>query len=1018
MRRENALRMTLFAVLPFLLLFAVPAGQAQSGQNILITQNVDESQRVTLAGNTRPEARAQYDRGAVADNFVMDHMLLQLKRSPAQERDLGQLTEELTDPSSPNFHHWLTAKQFGERFGVAKQDRETIKRWLQSHNLTVNVEYDNGILIDFSGTAGQVREAFHTEIHQLNVNGARHIANMSDPQIPAALAPAVAGVVSLNDFKPHTNFKRRPDYTVSGGYYIVVPGDLATIYNLNPLFTEGISGQGQTIVVIEDTDVYSTKDWTTFRSEFGLSSYTGGTFTQVHPAPPTGSNNCTDPKVNGAEGEAALDAQYASAAAPSAAIELASCSDTVTTFGGLLALENLLNESSTPPALVSISYGECEAENGATANASYNSTYQQAATEGVSVFVSSGDEGAASCDADLANSTHGIGVSGFASTPYNVAVGGTDFGDSYAGTNSTYWNSTNSSTYESAKSYVPEIPWNDSCASALISGYLGYSEPYGSTGFCNSTTGEEYYLTTASGSGGPSGCATGSPSTTGVVGGSCAGWPKPSWQSLVGNPGDGVRDIPDVSLFAANGVWGHYYVFCDSDPADGTPCTGAPENWAGAGGTSFASPIMAGIQALINQKTGARQGNPNPTYYSLAASEYGASGDSSCNSTLGNAAGSSCIFYDVTLGDIDVNCTGTHNCYKPSGTYGVLSTSNSAYDPAYGTTTGWDFATGIGSLNALNLANNWPGSNQSFTLSANPSSLTVTQGSQGTSTITVTPSGGFSGSVALTASGLPSGVTATFNPTSTTTTSTLTLAASATAATGTATVTIQGVSGALTKTTTLSLTVSGGPAVTLTPTSLAFGSVVEGATSAAKSVTLKNSGSGTLTISSIATSGNFAESSTTCGSTLAAGKSCSIKVTFTPQSVGALSGSLTVTDNAAGSPQSVALSGTGTVQATLTPASATFAAETVGKTSPAKVFTLANKQSVSLTGIAITTTGVFSVSSTTCTSTLAAKGSCTISVVFTPTGTGTFTGSLSVADSAAGSPQTASLTGTGKAATR
>ena len=403
-----------------------------------------------------------------------------------------------------------------------------------------------------------------------------------------------------------------------------------------------------------------------------------------------------------------------------------------TTFGGLIALQNLLNETATPPAIVSISYGECEAANGASANAAYNSTYQQAVAEGVSVFVSSGDEGAASCDANASNATHGIGISGFASSQYDVAVGGTDYGDTFAGTNSTYWNSTNTSTFGSARSYIPEIPWNDSCASVLLTTAEGFSTPYGSTGFCSSTTGANF-RTTASGSGGPSGCATGTASTSGVVSGTCAGWAKPSWQTLVGVPADGVRDIPDVSLFAANGVWGHYYVFCDSDTANGgTACTGAPSGWSGAGGTSFAAPIVAGIQALINQKTGARQGNPNPTYYTMAATEYGASGSTACNSTLGNGVSASCIFYDVKQGDIDVNCTGTHNCYRPSGTFGVLSTSTTAYAPAYGTTTGWDFSTGIGTLNAANLVNNWPTSAQpNYTLSASPGSVTITQGGAG-----------------------------------------------------------------------------------------------------------------------------------------------------------------------------------------------------------------------------------------------------------------------------------------------
>ena len=724
-----------------ILVLSIPSFAQQP--HVLITQNVDEGKLATLTGNTRPEVNKKNDRGLVAADFPMEHMLLQLKRPPEQERQLLQYIEELQEPSSRNFHHWLTAKEYGERFGLATQDLDVIRRWLESHGFKVNVVYENGILIDFSGTAGQVQTAFHTEIHRLDVNGAEHFANMNDPRIPAALAPAIVGVVSLHDFKPHTNYKARAKYTDGscefGTCYLVGPGDLATIYNLNPLFTAGNSGQGQTIVVVEDTDLYSTSDWTTFRSAFGLSSYTSGSLTQVHPAPPTGTNNCADPGVNGDDGEAILDAEYASAAAPSATIELASCNDTAT-FGGLIAIQNLLNESATPPAIMSMSYGECEAFNGAASNAAFNSAFQQAVGEGVSVFVSSGDEGAASCDANANSALHGIGVSAWASSPYDVAVGGTDFGDTLAGSNSTYWSATNSSTYESALSYVPEIPWNDSCASEVIAQYLGYSQTYGTSGLCG--TGEG--LTTASGSGGPSGCATGSPSTAGVVSGSCQGWPKPSYQSVFGNPSDGVRDIPDVSLFAANGVWDHFYPFCYSDPASGNggaPCTGAPDNWSGAGGTSFSTPIMAGIQALVNQKTGARQGNPNTVYYSLAAAEYGASGDTSCNSSLGNTVGSSCIFYDVTLGDMDVNCLGSHNCYLPSGTNGVLSTSNSAYLPAYGTTTGWDFATGIGTVNATNLANSWPSSLPSTTTAVVSNGTPSNYGAAVTFTATVITSG-------------------------------------------------------------------------------------------------------------------------------------------------------------------------------------------------------------------------------------------------------------------------------------
>jgi hypothetical protein len=483
----------------------------------------------------------------------------------------------------------------------------------------------------------------------------------------------------------------------------MTPPDLATVYNFNPVFTNGNTGQNQTIYLIEDTDLFANSDWTIFRSTFGLSG--GASLNTIHPPPPSGANNCSDPGVNGDDSEAILDTEYASAAAPSAAIVVASCANTPD--GLLIAIQNLVN-SASPPAIISISYGQCEATNGVSSNASYKAAYQQGVAEGISIFVSSGDEDAAECDVNPnpANPfipSHGIAASGLASTPYNVAVGGTDFSDTYSNSNSTYWNAANSTAFGSAKSYIPEIPWNNSCASVLLATFAsGSPVTYGSSGFCNSSTAlQDGLLNNIGGSGAPS------------VGGTCAGYPKPSWQSVLGNPNDGVRDLPDVSLFAANGIWGHSYVYCYSDTANGgNGCSsGAPSLWNEAGGTSFSAPIMAGVQALINQHTGARQGNPNYRLYQLAAREYGTSGSSNCNSSLGNTVGSSCTFYDVTQGDNDAPCQALsgvlYNCYHTSGTYGVLSTSNASYQPAYGTQTGWDFATGIGTVNVANLVTNW-----------------------------------------------------------------------------------------------------------------------------------------------------------------------------------------------------------------------------------------------------------------------------------------------------------------------
>lgn len=816
---------------------------------VLVTQNINEAKLVMLKGNVRPEASAVNDRGAVPENFAMEHMLLQLQRPPELEKELQQFIDDLHDPKSPSFHKWLTAQQFGEKFGVAQQDVDAVTQWLESFGFKVNSVYPSFTLIDFSGNASQVRAAFHTEIHYLDVQGTRHVANMSEPQIPTALAPVITGIVSLHDFKPHGAHKMRVPSAAftfpgkSGGTeYGMVPGDLATIYNLNPLFNSGVSGQGQTIALIENTDLFSTSDWSTFRSTFGLASFSSGSLNTVHPG------SCADPGlVASNETEAILDAEWATAAAPSASIVMATCADTSTTFGGLIAVENMINASSQPPAVMSVSYSACEAANGSSSNAAFSSAYQQAVSEGVSVFVASGDSGAAMCDNGASAAAHGISVNGLASSPYDVAVGGTDFGDTFSGTNSTYWNSSNSSTFASARSYIPEIPWNDSCASSLIAQFEGYSTTYGSGGFCNSPLGQQSFESTVAAGGGLSGCASGLSAINGVVSGSCQGWAKPSWQSVVGNPDDGVRDLPDVSLFAANGVWSHYYVICFSDLGNGGAfCSGNPSGWSGAGGTSFAAPILAGIQALVNQSTGARQGNPNPVYYKLAASEYGSSGSSSCNSSNGNTAGSSCIFYDVTQGDIDVNCTGSNNCFLPSGFEGVLSKSNSSFQPAFGANVGWDFATGIGTVNAANLVKNWPGSTPppsqpDFSLSASPSSLTVTQGSSGKSTITITPANGFSNSVSFSTSVLPSGVTASFSPNPATGTSTLTLTANSTAPAGTATVTVTGTSGSLTHSTNISLTVNG----TAPPPQPSF---ALSASPSSVTVTQGSSGNSTITV--------------------------------------------------------------------------------------------------------------------------------------------------------------------------
>jgi subtilase family serine protease len=681
----------------------IAAMQAGSPLNaVRITAPIDERNLAPMSGSTHPLAIAAFDQGAVSDSFRMEHILLQLRRSPDQEAALENLIGQMEDPTSANYHQWLTAEELGTRFGPAQRDIETVTSWLGSHGLQVNSVTKNGLTIDISGNAGQVRNAFRTEIHRYNVQGHLHIANVSDPKIPAALAPVVAGITSLHDFMPKPginkpkslfSFKCKgcPDGFNKMEQYDEAPGDLATIYNVTPLYdaTNPITGKGQTVVVLEDTDI-NPADVATFRSAFGLSKYSG-TFRQIHPG-----HGCSDPGVNDAEGEAALDAEWAGAVAPDADVELASCADTTTNFGAFIAAQNLLDRP-TPPPIMSLSYLTCEANNGPGGNAYVNALWQQAASEGVSVFVAAGDGGAAGCDDFNLFPTWavvGIAANGLASTPHNVATGGTDFLDTFEGTNSTYWRKRNSAAGKSAKSYIPEMPWNDSCASSILDLFFGETNP---VTFCNSTTGMDF-LNIIAGSGAPS-----------FV------YSKPNWQKgIIGMPGNGRRNLPDVSLFASNGFWNHAVLFCMSDAAQGgVPCdyTDPVDTFNNsAGGTSFTAPQFASIQALINQKAGGPQGNPNPVFYELARKQWASSSDlSNCNASLGNQVGSSCIFHDITVGNNAVPCDGPNSCFPQSpNEYGVLSKSDTNLQPAYSAHKGWDFTTGLGSVNVTNLVNNWP----------------------------------------------------------------------------------------------------------------------------------------------------------------------------------------------------------------------------------------------------------------------------------------------------------------------
>jgi subtilase family serine protease len=683
--------------------FAVQFSSPSGAQSVaLIRQAVDNGQRIMLPGNTRPEANAANDLGPVADNFAMPHMLLQLKRSSAQQQQLEQLAAEVSNPFSPNYRQFLTAAQFAVAYGPNSQDVQTISGWLRSQGFQVNAVYPSANTIDFSGTAGQVGATFGTSIHQLNVNGESYIANINDPQIPAALAPAVVGPVALHNFQP------KPGFTgiLHPNVHDVVPGDLYIIYNWTPLFGLGVTGKGQTIGIMSESDTpgstpstLSTADWTTFRNTFNLNSppFTGtATLTALHPG------GCTH-SVSSALLEADVDVEYSSAAAPDANILLVSCDagfpgGIIAALTGTLALPN-------PPGVISISYGECEARLGSVTNTTFNNLYVTAALMGISVFVSSGDSLGYNCNGnDASFSTLGLSVSGLASTPWNVAVGGTDFLDSYLNQIANYWSQSNRSTtnylnWSSARSYIPELPWNSSCGSALIANVFGFATTYGTGGFCNNAPGNTDFLH----------------SFPGTSAGTSTIYPVPLWQLPFVPKGTNHRVLNDVSLFssggvfnrindpAGNGVWGHAYRLCYS-PVN---CSSTPPLWVEADGTSFAAPIWAGIQTLVNQYAGGRQGLPTPAYYLL----FGLSrltDPAGCNSSRSGGPFVTCIFNDVTQGDNDAPCLAeSPNCYAPGGTLGVLSKSTTSYQPAFKAGIGWDFPTGLGTPNVNNLVLGW-----------------------------------------------------------------------------------------------------------------------------------------------------------------------------------------------------------------------------------------------------------------------------------------------------------------------
>jgi len=691
---NRAIRLLSYAVAGLVSLIPLSA-LSQTTQTTVperIVLAVDNTQRITLAGSLSPRLAHASDLGAISPSQKLNRIVLVLKRTNAQQNDLDALVAAQHQQGNPQFHKWLTPEQFTARFAPAASDLTKVTDWLKSQGFSDITVARGGQRIEFSGAVASVESAFGSSMHQYSVKTATgtemHTANATPISIPAALAPLVHGVMSLNDFtsKPEhviAGLAKRdssgkltrvstsapistatPYVTATDGNgdyaYYLGPADLKTIYGGNAL-PASVTGAGVAISIIGRSNI-QLSDIQGYKQIFGLPSNDPNI---IISGPDPGTESYGD------LGESSLDLEIAGAIAPGATLNFVIASSTDTTDGIDLAAAYAVENVVSP--IITVSYGSCEQDLTPSGNAFINSLWEQAAAEGISVFVATGDAGAATCDAGNSGPvTDGPSVNGLASTPYNVAVGGTQFAESPA--YNAYWNSNNTATLESAIGYIPEGVWNDSCDPTLPSGTYN----------CNYS---QSYNNIEGGGGGASSCAFGTVNSSGDV--NCtSGYPKPAWQKGTGVPADNVRDIPDVALNAS--PEDDPYVACILASCEYT-ISGSQVSISQvslAGGTSASTPLMAGIMALVEQQNGTFLGLPNYNLYALANQAA-----TSCSSSgrTDPTQSASCIFNDVTAGN--------------NGVPGLPGWGTAT--PDYTATAGYDLASGWGSVNIANLVNDW-----------------------------------------------------------------------------------------------------------------------------------------------------------------------------------------------------------------------------------------------------------------------------------------------------------------------
>jgi len=662
-----------------------------------IQSEISNSEMSTLKGSLHPQAQLQFDAGRMPADTPLHGVTIVFNRSAAQEADLQSLLAAQQDPSSPLYHKWLTPEQFAARFGMNQADLESVQQWLQQQGFSIDSVARSRTFIKFSGTVGQVENAFETQMHYFNVQGAKHFAAATQLSVPAAMAPTIAAITNLSDFRPHAQYIPRKAFT-SGqtGNDFFAPGDINTAYDMKPLLSGGNNGTGQTIVIAGQSYI-SVSDIENFESAAGLAKKDPNLIL----VPGSGDGTTTSA---GDEGESDLDLEWSGAMAPGATIDFVySGSDpNYSVFDAMqYAVDSMLGN------ILSVSYGACETELTPTEESQLEAIMQQGASQGQTIIAASGDEGSTACfqSPTTTNPTlavqEALAVNYPASSQYVTGVGGTEI-SATNDANSTYWDTTSGTDIiNSLKTYIPEISWND-----------------------------EAYLLQNGGSG-----------LSASGGGLSALFTQPSWQSTYftttgeSNPSSGNRLVPDVSFYASPSFAG--YLYCTSDQSDwnmtvapfqtgscgsGFRASASDSTLTVAGGTSFAAPIFAGMLADLNQKAGytsgtGGQGNINPMLYKLASN----------SSTYATA------FHDVTSGNNECLAGGTY-CSSTSGA-----------ETKYSAGTGYDLVTGLGSVDLNALATAWTASTATAVGTTTTIAATSTApalNASDTFTVTVTPASG------------------------------------------------------------------------------------------------------------------------------------------------------------------------------------------------------------------------------------------------------------------------------------